>query len=416
MRRARWITAFAATLVVASVAAMLLLDVRSRQQALPRYAAHDTSPEGLSLALAWLRERDAGRSVASVTRSADGLAPGSVVFRFTPHHVDTKLDELVREARDNAREERRRREEREREERKERGEPEPPPVEEEEDPEVVLASGGFRGPWPAPTREEWAWLAQGGRLVIGLEASAAGLIFEDVTDGEPAKAHPWPRGVSLLKVPKPRVMSGGPLGMGHALFLLGERSLVHRIPVGEGDIVLLACPEILLNEHLGEADHLALLDALAPPGRDVAFDDRASLGDPGVPLIALLGRLGLAPALLIGALTAALAAWRCAVPVGPPSDPFREARSLAVDFVDALALLYRRVLGRADLLALQREDVVRRAALRTGLRGERLAQHVEQVIGATPLPHGAEPSEQVFVAELRRMAHAMERIEREKHR
>jgi hypothetical protein len=416
MTGARAVTPLAAILVVAAVAAMLLLDARSQQQAFPRYATQDTSGEGMSLALAWLHERDPRRRVESVTLPADALPAGSVVFRFNPHHDETKIDEMMREARENAREQQRREDERERQERKERGEPERPPAEAEEDPETVLASGRFQGRWPAPTREEWAWMSQGGRLVLGLEASEAGLVLEDVDVAEPAKAHPWPPGVSVLRPPKPRVMSGAALGLGHALFLLGDRSLVHRIPVGRGDLVILACPEILLNEHLGEVDHLALLEALAPPGRDVAFDDRASLGEPGVPLVALLGRLGLAPAVVIGALTAALAAWRRAMPVGPPSDPFRDMRSVAVDFVDALAVLYRRVLSRADLLGLQHEDLVRRAALRTGLRGERLARHVERAIGAAPLPRGSEPSEGVFVAELRRMAHAMERIEREKHR
>ena len=101
----------------------------------------------------------------------------------------------------------------------------------------------------------------------------------------------WP-GVAHLVLPTARSLVVPALAGGHAVFLAGERPLVVRQALGAGDVVLLATPEILQNGHLGQAHHLALLEALAgvPERRPVLFDERShGLADSGGILQTLAG-------------------------------------------------------------------------------------------------------------------------------
>lgn len=334
---------------------------------------HNTSPKGLSLAHAYLSkraERSAARSrVAALTRAIapDGVESDAVVFRVSPSHLPAIA---------------------------------PPPRAGANEPtnEVPVRT---RASSLLSWREE-EWIRGGGRLVIALDGPYGPVgVEEALVPGEPLKALPiWPA-VHRLELEQARVLVDMAPGHPHSLFLIGARQVASLRRIGNGELILMSCPEVLQNERLGQGDHLALLETLAGSDRPVYFDEavHGSMSDAGI--VETMVRLGLGPFLLTIALTAAAAFWRARTRVGPPEEPWRESRSEAVDLVDSLARLYGRALGRRDAIALYHECLARAVALRTGLRGERLAERVKELTGDDP-PPAAEGRRDMGAAEFKR--------------
>jgi hypothetical protein len=275
------------------------------------------------------------------------------------------------------------------------------------------ASGAKRGagphPWPAPapipvptpapvpeaaartvallTAAEEAWVRDGGRLVLAVASGSGAALEVEVghagTAGLARKSFPiWP-GVRRLLPDPPRTLGGPALTGMHALWLEGDSPIVARLVLGAGDLVLLACPEVLHNRLLGRGDHLALLEALAGAGgeggeggdrgRPVFFDERGHGAEESAGMLEILASWGLGPLLLLLAAAGGAAWWRAAVRVGPPDRDDRDVRSDAVELVDSLADLYDRALGRGDALRLYYDNFVRTVAADTGLQGAALA-------------------------------------------
>lgn len=298
------------------------------------------------------------------------------------------------------------------------------------------ASGAKRGagphPWPAPapvpvptpgpvpeaaaktapllTAAEEAWVRDGGRLVLAVASGFGPLeVGHAGTVGAARKAFPiWP-GVRRLLPDPPRTLGGPALAGMHALWLEGDAPIVARLALGAGDLVLLACPEVLHNRLLGRGDHLALLEAIAGAGgtsgeggeggdrgRPVFFDERGHGAEESAGMLEILASWGLGPLLLLLAAAGGAAWWRAAVRVGPPDRDDRDVRSDAVELVDSLADLYDRALGRGDALRLYYDNFVRTVAADTGRQGAALAARTAELapgLSLAELPPTREPLE-----------------------
>jgi hypothetical protein len=345
-------------------------------------SVYNEATDGLSLAFRYLSERTAGEAGgATVSVFARRVGPGSlpadgVLFRWRPQRTPfpSSREDLEKKS---SEEEGSEEEDRE-----------------DERPETGSSSEDTPSPeTPEPllTGREEAWVRAGGRLVLGLATSYGPLgIRRDVRGGPVRKVFPlWP-GVAILEAgDEKRRITDGPAEGAHAVFVRGSSALVSRLVVGRGEVLLLAAPELLENERLGDADHLALLEALAGAGRPVAFDEWTHGLGQDETLLELMLEWGLGPALAVGALAFVLALWRGRMRVGPEEDDAAEERSEAVDLVDSLSQLYDRALSRREAATLHRQGFRRAVALRTGLKGAALEQRARELLGGTrELPAG----------------------------
>jgi len=397
MSRGRWLAAAALAVYLAAVTIWVGYDRRSARETFPAGSVYATGDEGLSLASSYLRLRGARVTALRRRTDAEGLPRNGVVFRVLPTVVpflpeveeedtdgkdskdskdkkkdtDKKLDEKKSEKKD---------------EKKKKG-----PVTPGKAKKRGAKSSAKETPPPPPppllTAGEEAWVRGGGRLVLALERSYGPLNVETIVTkaGKPApvrKVFPiWP-GVSEIR-PTSRLGLDGPVLSGFlTVALASETPVIARQAVGTGDIILLSCPEVFDNRHLGLGHHLALLEALAGgrTGRPVFFDERAhGLGD-DAGITEMLGAWGLGPLLLLALLATGAAFWRAAVRVGAPDRDDRDTRSDAVELVDSLADLYDRALGRGDAVRLYHESFVHSVAAETGLRGAALENRARELL------------------------------------
>jgi hypothetical protein len=301
-------------------------------------SSFDTSASGASLAFAYLQ--GSGRAVARLTRPlrAADVTPEAVVFRLRP---DAPVAAFVEAG---------------------KGRPAPP---------ARLLS----------PREE-AWVEAGGRLVLAVGASLGPLKVEAAGNTvPPRRVHPRFPGVDALRPAPRRVLAGAAIEDAVTLFASGDRPVVARVARGGGELLLLACPEVLENGLLAGGDHLRLLEALAGEGRPVLFDELAHGVEGERGLLPLLFDWGLGPALSLAALAGLAVLWRARARVGPAEDAAEDRRSDAVDLVGSMAQLYERALPRSEAAALYHEWFRRAAAQRTGLRGRDLEARVRQMTG-----------------------------------
>jgi hypothetical protein len=305
----------------------------------PPGSVFNPTPEGLSMAHRYLGERSrlaGGRrpapTVLAETARADNLPPGGVLFRIRP-----------------------------------------------------LRSPRAAAPLLTPSED--LWVRAGGRLVLGVASSYGPLTLTPAGPAWPLrKVFPlWPGVRRLAPSGGLPALGGPPAADAHAVFLAGDVPILSRLPLGRGDVILLATPDVLENGGLARADHLRLLEALAG-SRPVLFDEAAhGLGRDG----GLLERLfawGFGPSLVVGALAFALALWRGRARLGPAEGEPPEARSEAVDLVDSLAQLYERALSRRDAASLYLQSFRRAVSLRTGLAGGALDRRVRDLLGEAPPP------------------------------
>jgi hypothetical protein len=184
-------------------------------------------------------------------------------------------------------------------------------------------------------------------------------------------------------------------------------------------VIFLAAPEIFHNPHLGQAHHLALLEALAgvPERRPVLFDERAHGLDDSGGILEILAGWGLGPFLLLGLIATGAAFWRSSRRLGPPEREERkdlETRSDAVELLDSLADLYDRALERGDAVFLFYESFVHTVAVETGLRGKALEERskalLDGYVPTRPVP-GEELSRERFDEALGKINQAFRRLQ-----
>jgi hypothetical protein len=341
MRR-RALTVVAAVLAYFVGSLLWLRDQKGRVDA-PVHAGSslDASSRGLSLAFAYLARQPAGAERLRRAIGAGGVAADGTVFRFRPW---LGLGRSTGRPKD---------------------------------------SGRIWTGTPLLDEAEEGWVTGGGRLVLALDEAGAATAVERARGGEVRKVYPrWP-GVDRLQPSVWRALAGPALVESHALFVAGPAPLVARLARGRGELILLAVPEILENDQLGQADHLALLAALAG-GHRAYFDERGHgfLADAG--LLDLLTGWGLGPLLVVLVLLGATAFWRAYSRLGPPDPDPPDVRREAVDLVDSLGALYHRSLAPVAALDLYRGWLKRAVGLRTGLRGRALDERVAELAGAPP--------------------------------
>jgi hypothetical protein len=327
-----------------------------RAAGLENGSVFNETPQGASLAFRYLRERsNTGRGKAPLVLS-QRLGPGrlpsdAVLFRLAPRRVPFAAPD-------------------EDENRKRKEKP------------------ARSVPLLAPAEE--AWVRDGGRLVLGVDASYGPVTVKPAAAAAPVrKTFPvWPGVVTLAPATPLRALSGPIADEAHALFAGGPARILARLPVGRGEVLLCSAPDVLENGRLAQADHLRLLEALAPPERPPAFDEWAHGLGQEQGLLRLLFTWGFGPALATGALAFGLALWRSRARLGPPEQDALEARSEAVDLVASLSQLYDRALSRREAAALDLEGFRRAVALRTGLAGALLEKRARELVGSTlpPLP------------------------------
>ncbi len=272
------------------------------------------------------------------------------------------------------------------------GEPEPP--------------GSWREPRLLSERQA-AWVRRGGRLVIGFSGWMIDLESQSVPAAEIRTVFPLWTGADQLEPPIPRALRGAVLRRSHAIVLLGDEPLISRWPLDDGEVILLAAPEMLQNAHLATADHLALLEALAGDDRPIFFDETLHGTSHDLGTFYLLGRWRLIPALGLWIVACLALWWRHSRAVGPQEDPYQERRSEAVDMVDSLASLYGRALRRRDALELYHRAFVEQVAWRFGLQGDALAARAEALLGGPMGGLGLSSSKDISAGELHRQ---LERI------
>ena len=225
---------------------------------------------------------------------------------------------------------------------------------------------------------EDAFVRRGGRMVIGAHTGA-------LPAGTPAKKTAekvfpiWP-GIDKLAITGESSAFTALQPRMHAVFAAGDRVVLARERIGDGDLFVLSWPEVFQNEHLSKANHLALLAALAGK-RPVYFDEvpHGILGDDGA--LALMAEWNLGPFLAMLCVVAALVFWRGARRVGPPEDDHRETRSDSVDLVGSLAALYGDVTTHHEALKLYHDALTRTVAHTSGLRGDALRNRVDELTG-----------------------------------
>lgn len=395
IRSGVWLAALAFALYLTGALIWIGYDRRSARDAFPPGSVFNTGEEGLSLAYAYLQRRSAAASVLQRRVGPELVPQEAVVFRVRPAErplllgaedlEDGRNPEGEKDGKDG-----------------ENGEAGEKKEEKEERPVPLL------------TRDEEAWVRGGGRLVLALDESY-GPVEVAALEGTMAPARKvfplWP-GVSALKMKARRGLGGEAVARGHAVFLAGGAPVAARLPMGAGEVVLFSCPEVFQNGSLGEAHHLALLEALAGlgEGRPVLFDERAhGLGDaPGV--LEILGAWGLGPLLLLGLFAAAAAFWRGAVRTGPADRDERDVRSESVELLDSLADLYDRALGRDQAIRLYQESFLHTVAAETGLRGAALQARASDLLGPDAAPQDGDLSREQFDRALRGLNQAFRRL------
>ncbi len=253
----------------------------------------------------------------------------------------------------------------------------------------AAASGTVAGNGSVPVSDtllsagEEAWVRAGGRLVVALAASNEPIRVEPVERAvtHVRKVHPrWPAVVDLRPAAL-RALAGAPIDDAVTLFAAGDRPAISLLVSGAGELVLLTCPEVLENGLLQAGDHLALLEALAAPGRPVLFDEHAHGFAVEKGLLRLLLDWGLGPALALASLAGLAVFWRGRSRVGLAEDTGEDRRSDAIDLVGSLAQLYRRALRRDEAALLYYDALRHVVSLRSGLRGGPLEKRVRQLTG-----------------------------------
>lgn len=342
-------------------------DRRIAHDTFDAYSALNTGSDGLSLASRYLRATMLTRPVAP-----ERVAQKGVVFRVVESVIPSVVEESGGED----------------------GKPEQP------DPSTSLGM----------TEDEYAWLRRGGRMVLAIGGTYGALDTRGTTAKRATKVFPIWSGIDAIELPEGRTLAGDVvLHNAHTLFALDGKPAVSRIRIGDGELILLAAPELFTNEHV--AKNLALLVALAG-GRPAYFDEvvHGLRSDAGV--LELLKEWRLGPFLLLVLVVLATLFWRRGRAVGPPENEFRDRRSEAVDLVASLGALYDRSMSNDEAIARYHHELTRAVAANTGLRGDPLHKRVADLAGDVHRP----VDEAEFRDLLHRLNESFRRLEHAEHR
>jgi hypothetical protein len=326
------------------IAGLIWISSNVAGHAFPARSALNTSPQGCSLAFAYLSRH--GMANMLTTPMRDGAVPANaIVFRIDSFDAEDF-----------------------------RGEDDEP---DDKRPKTA--------PFFLATADE-EFVRKGGRLVLANGYLGGGLEMREDAGKAAVKVFPlWP-GIETISIPEPHGVAprSMPRAM-HTIFAGNGEAVVARQPIGAGDAVIISAPEIFENEHLAADHHLALLIALADTRRPVYFDEYAHgiASDDGA--LALMTEWRLGPLLVLAGIAALFTFWRNAWRIGPADAEERDTRSDAIDLVASLGALYDRSMTNGDAIALYRAALERTVAAQSGLRGDALHRRVADLTqGLTP--------------------------------
>jgi hypothetical protein len=335
----RFLPLLLASAAFAAIAILwIVTDKRAAERVYDDFSSSNTSDNGLSQAAAYLATRGK-TSQLTHTIARRPLEPNAVVFRVT-HELERLFE-----------------------------------PEELEEKQIGPVKPKER---PLLNDEEDAFIRRGGRMII---AAHLGILQSRTpTEKKARKVFPmWP-GVDLLEVPEATSSFSMLRPRMHAVFVAGTTAVIARERIGDGDLYIVAWPEIFQNANLAKANHLALLVALAGK-RPVYFDEVVHGMMSGDGALDLMKDWNLGPFLVVLVLIAVLVFWRASRRVGPAEDDHREVRSDAIDLVRSLAALYREVTKDREAVALYHDSLTRTVAHTSGLRGDALRKRVDELTG-----------------------------------
>jgi hypothetical protein len=345
----------AGALFVAVGLGWLWRDAKVRHEAFREYSIYNASAKGLSIAYRYLESK--GRTVAPLARPvARAFLPAdAVLLRIRPEADPFKFPDFETDTRT-------------------------VPI------RPAHARDGTEQSSYAFTPEEEEWVRGGGRLVLAIDRRYGSVDVGIPASGPARKVFPlWP-GVARLDPPSLRPLRGPTAREGVSVFASPDGPVLSRLRRGKGEIVLCSLPELFQNGLLGKADHLALLEQLAGSGRAVFFDEYVHGIETGAGTMEILRQWGFGPFIAMIVLAALVAFWRRRVRVGPEEDDARETRVEAVDFVDSLAVLYRRMMPRRHALTLYAKTFEKAVAVQTGLRDDALQARVAELLPTRARP------------------------------
>lgn len=223
---------------------------------------------------------------------------------------------------------------------------------------------------------EDAFVRHGGRMVIATHMGA--LPSTTPPEKKAVKVFPiWP-GVDTIEIPETTSAFMELRPRMHAVFASGTRAVIARERIGDGDLYVIAWPEIFQNKQIASAHHLALLVALTNK-RPVYFDEVLHGIVSGDGALEIMKQWNLGAFLVMLCVVALLIFWRAGRRVGPPEDEHREMRSDAIDLVRSLAALYRDVTPPHQAVKLYHDALTRTVAHTSGLRGDALRKRVDDL-------------------------------------
>ncbi len=364
-------------------------DRRIAKQTFDVFSAANTGNDGLSLAMKYL-QRTGRRNVKMLTTPVDTAAPGSVIFRVLDSYFSRAPEEDDEdEQTDNLPKKKKK-----------------PEAKEKKKHAPVL---------PLLTPDEETFVRDGGRIVLAVSATYDLLSTREAAPGPAAKVFPIWSGLDTLTLSPPRTLQGADvLRRSHALYVIGDQPAIARIAIGRGDVILMATPEALDNEHI--AAHLDLLTALAGDRHTIYFDEtiHGLMSEGGT--LDLLKSWRLGPMLILLLVVAAVTIWRGARSIGPREDDYRETRSEAVDLIASLGALYDSTTNNAQAIALYHHAFTQAVAAQTGLRGEALQKRIATLTGGLlPPGKGDTLDAESFYRQLSILNESFRRLEHAEH-
>lgn len=335
-------------------------DRRIAQQTFDTFSAASTSKEGYSLAMKYLAH-SGGRKVNMLTTPPDGTLPANaVVFRAIEGKSGFSLKDLFARPDDDDDDEAN--------------------AAKKKEPPKTKKKPKTKHIEPLLSNDEEAFVRNGGRFVIAVGGRYdVNLATRNVVPAKKAtKVFPiWP-GIDEILLPACRtLLAQDALRRAHVLYAIDNDPAIARLLIGNGELILIAAPELFDNDHV--AQHLDLLTALAGDRRIVYFDETVHglLTDTGT--LDLLRHWRLGPTLVLLMIIAAVTIWRGARRVGRAEDDYREMRSDAVDLVSSLGALYDEATSRAEAIALYYQALTQTVAAHSGLRGDALHRRVSML-------------------------------------
>jgi len=338
------------------VVAWIGMDKRVPHMAFDAFSSDNTSENGLSLAFAYLQRHDARRVTRLTKPIAQRVVPANgVVFRVGKFGSGFDFFDEMEEENHRKRNEKTK-----------------------SYPKRALSI-------PILDNDEEEWVRGGGRLVLAVSHTYAGLSVHGATAKAATKVFPIWSGMPTIALPEARTLAGeAVLRAGHSLYTINDAPVMSRIPIGSGDVIAIAVPELFMNKFV--AQHLDLLAALTGDRRAVFFDEyvHGEASDEGA--LGIMKEWNLGPFLLLLLFVFVLTLWRNGVPLGAREDDFHDTRSEAVDLVASLGALYERSMTNGEAIILYHQAFTRAVAIQSRLRGEPLQKRVNELTGYLRVP------------------------------